>query len=59
MKAKVTMTFSDDAVDAFMEIFGIDDYSKIPEILRAVLNASIKAEDGAEQLDDITVEMEE
>lgn len=30
MKAKVTLTFSDDTVEAFAEMFGIEDYSKIP-----------------------------
>lgn len=57
MKAKVTLTFSDETVDTFMDLFEIDDYSKMPEVLRALLIASIKMEDDADQLDELTVEM--
>ena len=57
MKAKVTMMFSDDAVDAFAKMFNIDDYSKVPAALEAVLRASLMVEDNYEQLDNLTVEM--
>lgn len=59
MKAKVTMTFSDETVDTFMDLFEIDDYSRMPDVLRTVLLASIKAENSGDQLDEITVEMVE
>lgn len=57
MKAKVTLTFSDETVNTFMDLFDIDDYSKMPEVLRALLIASIKMEDDEDQLDELTVEM--
>lgn len=53
------MMFSDDAVDAFAEMFSIKDYSKLPTVLEAVLRASLKADDNYEQLDNLTVEMVE
>ena len=59
MKAIVTMMFNDDAVDAFAKTFDIEDYSKIPAVLEAVLRASLKVEDNYEQLDNMTVEMVE
>lgn len=59
MKAKVTMVFGDDVVDAFAEMFSIDDYSKLPTVLEAVIRAALKAEDNCEQLDSLTVEMVE
>lgn len=58
MKAKVTLTFNDDTVDAFADMFGVEDYSKLPDIIRGMLLASINAEDD-EQLDELTVEMVE
>ena len=59
MKAKVTLTFNDDTVDTFAEMFGIEDYSKIPEVMRAILIASIKTDvgDESDELDELTVEM--
>ena len=57
MKAKITITFGEDTVDTFMDLFNIDDYSKMPEVLRALLIASIKVEDDEDQLDELTVEM--
>lgn len=59
MKAKVTLTFSDETVGTFMDLFEIDDYSRMPDVLRAVLLASIKAENSGDQLDEVTVEMVE
>ena len=59
MKAKVTMVFGDDVVDAFAEMFNIEDYSKLPIVLEAVLRASLKADDDYEQIDNLTVEMVE
>ena len=59
MKAKVTMMFNDDAVDAFAGMFSIEDYSKIPTVLEAVLRASLMVEDDYEQLDSMIVEMVE
>ena len=59
MRAKVTLTFNDDAIDAFAEMFNIEDYSKLPIVLEAVIRAALKAEDNCEQLDSLTVEMVE
>ena len=59
MRAKVTLTFNDDAVDAFAEMFSVKDYSKLPVVLEAVLRASLKADDDYEQIDSLTVEMVE
>ena len=58
MKAKVTMIFNDDTVDAFADMFGAEDYSKLPNIIRGMLLASINAGDD-EQLEELTVEMVE
>ena len=58
MRAKVTLTFNDDTVDAFADMLGVDDYSKLPDIIRGMLFASINAWDD-EQLDELTVEMVE
>lgn len=58
MKAKVTLTFNDDAVDAFAYMFGVEDYSKLPGIIRGILLASINTGDD-EQLGELTVEMVE
>lgn len=41
------------------KMFDIEDYSKIPAVLEAVLRASLKVEDNYEQLDNMTVEMVE
>ena len=30
MRAKATPTFNDDTVDAFADMFGVEDYSKLP-----------------------------
>ena len=59
MKAKVTLTFSEDAVETFAEMFNIKDYSKLPEVLKAILIASIKTDvdDESDELDELTVEM--
>lgn len=57
MKAKITITFGEDTVDTFMDLFDIDDYSKMPEVLKALLIASIKMEDDEDQLDELAVEM--
>lgn len=57
MKAKITITFGEDTVDTFMDLFNIDDYSKVPEVLKALLIASIKMEDDGDQLDELAVEM--
>ena len=57
MKAKITITFGEDTVDTFMDLFNIDDYSKVPEVLKALLIASIKMEDDEDQLDELAVEM--
>ena len=57
MKAKITITFGEETVDTFMDLFDIDDYSKMPEVLRALLIASIKMEDDEDQLDELAVEM--
>lgn len=59
MKAKVIMTFNDETVDTFMDLFEIDDYSRMSDVLRTVLLASIKAENSGDQLDEIPVEMVE
>lgn len=59
MKAKVTMMFSEGAVDAFAEMFSIKDYSKLPAVLEVILRASLKADDDYEQIDSLTVEMVE
>ena len=59
MRAKVTLTFNDDAVDAFAEMFNIEDYSKLPTVLEAILRASLKVDDDYEQIDNLTVEMVE
>ena len=56
MRAKVTLIFNDDTVDAFADMFGVEDYSKLPDIIRGMLLASIGAGDD-EQLDNLTVEM--
>ena len=59
MKAKVTLTFNDDTVDAFAKMFNIKDYSKLSEVLKAILIASIKTDvdDETDELDELTVEM--
>ena len=59
MKAKITLTFSEETVNTFAEMFGIEDYSKIPEVMRAILIASIKTDvgDESDELDELTVEM--
>ena len=59
MRARVTLTFSDETVTTFAEMFGIEDYSKIPESLKALLKASISSleDESDEELDDLTVEM--
>ena len=59
MKAKVTLTFSDDTVETFAKIFNIKDYSKLPEVLKSILVASIKTDvdDESDELDELTVEM--
>lgn len=59
MRARVTLTFSEETVNTFAEIFGIEDYSKIPEALKALLKASISSleDESDEELDDLTVEM--
>ena len=56
MRAKITLTLNDDTVDAFADMLGVDDYSKLPDIIRGILIASIGARD-VEQLDELTVEM--
>ena len=58
MRAKITLTLNDDTVDAFADMLGVDDYSKLPDIIRGMLFASINAWDD-EQLDELTVEMVE
>lgn len=58
MRAKITLTLNDDTVDAFADMLGVDDYSKLPDIIRGILIASIGARD-VEQLDELTVEMVE
>lgn len=59
MKAKVTLTFNDDTVETFAKMFNIKDYSKLPEVLKAILIASIKTDvdDESDELDELTVEM--
>ena len=59
MKAKVTLTFNDDTVETFAKIFNIKDYSKLPEVLKSILVASIKTDvdDESDELDELTVEM--
>lgn len=59
MKAKVTLTFNDDTVETFAKMFNIKDYSKLPEVLKAILIASIKTDvdDETDELDELTVEM--
>lgn len=59
MKAKITIMFSDDAIDAFAKMFSIEDYSKLPTVLEAILRASLKADGDYEQIDNLTVEMVE
>lgn len=57
MKAKVTMVFSEGAVDAFAEMFNVEDYSKLPATLEAFLLMTLKVHDECELLDNLTVEM--
>ena len=59
MKAKVTLIFNDNTVDAFAKMFNIKDYSKLSEVLKAILTASIKTnvDDETDELDELTVEM--
>lgn len=59
MKAKVTLTFNDDTVETFAKMFNIKDYSKLPEVLKAILIASIKTDvdDESNELDELTIEM--
>lgn len=59
MKARVTLTFSEEIVATFAEMFGIEDYSKLSTVLEAILRASLKADDDYEQIDNLTVEMVE
>lgn len=40
-------------------MFGIEDYSKLPTVLEAILRASLKVKDNYEQLNGMTVEMVE
>ena len=58
MRAKVTLIFNDDTVDAFADMFGVEDYSKLPDIIRGMLLASIGTGED-EQLDNLIVEMVE
>ena len=57
MKARVTLTFSEEAVATFAEMFDIEDYSKLPTVLEAILRASLKTDDDYEQIDNLIVEM--
>lgn len=57
MKAKVTLIFRDEMVDELKDMFGIEDYSKIPDVIKGLLASSIKAENDDGALDDLTVEM--
>ena len=40
-------------------MFGIEDYSKLPTVLEAILRASLKADNDCEQVDNLTVDMVE
>ena len=57
MKAKITLIFRDEMVDELKDMFGIEDYSKIPDVIKGLLASSIKAENDDGALDDLTVEM--
>ena len=57
MKAKITLIFRDEMVDELKDMFGIEDYSKIPDVIKGLLASSIKAENDDSALDDLTVEM--